>query len=57
MINMISVVIPVMNESENIAHLVPKIYSRSYDIEVLLVDVKDGSSDGTGKVVAKLKNT
>jgi len=56
MINMISVVIPVMNESENIAQLVPRIYLLPYDVEVLLVDVKDGSSDGTGEVVAELKN-
>ena len=53
---MISVVIPVMNEAENIAHLIPGIYALPYAVEVLIIDTKEGSTDGTLEIVENFKN-
>ncbi len=53
---MISVVIPVMNEAENIQNLIPKIYDLNYPLEVLLIDVKGGSTDDTREIVKNFRN-
>lgn len=53
---MISVVVPVMNEAENISRLIPEIYALPYTLEILLVDTKDGSTDNTEEIVENYKN-
>ena len=53
---MISIVIPVMNEAENISQLIPRIYALPYAVEVLLIDAKYGSADNTEEIIEKFKN-
>jgi dolichol-phosphate mannosyltransferase len=46
------VLIPTLNEQENIKALVPKIFSISPDISILVLDAN--SPDGTGQAVQEL---
>src|SRR6185312_3986350 len=48
------VVIPTYNERENIAALVPAVFSATPNVEILVVD--DNSPDGTGDVVRSLQS-
>jgi len=54
--NGVSIIIPTLNESENIARLIPRIFTvmaeASIDTEVVVVD--DGSTDGTREKVREL---
>jgi glycosyltransferase involved in cell wall biosynthesis len=50
---LLSVVIPVYNESKTIRQILDKINSLSIDKEIIIVD--DGSSDGTDKILRDLK--
>lgn len=45
----VSVVIPMMNEAENVAPLIDRIVSACGDVDFEIVAVDDGSSDGTGE--------
>ena len=49
------VIIPTYNEMDNIQRLIPDIFSRYEDINILIVD--DNSPDGTGEFVKKLSAT
>jgi dolichol-phosphate mannosyltransferase len=54
---MISVVVPALNERENLKSLIPEIYSRlgGYDKEVIIVDGE--STDGTGELIKDFRET
>jgi len=47
------VIIPTYNEKENIEKIIRKVFSLSYNFNVLIVD--DGSPDGTGTIVKYLQ--
>lgn len=47
------ILIPTLNEKENLENLIPAIFNLMPDISVLIVD--DNSSDGTQELVEKLK--
>ena len=47
------VIIPTYNEKENIEKMVRKVFSLEKDFHLLIVD--DGSPDGTGSIVKKLR--
>lgn len=53
----LSIVIPTYNEKENIGKLIKKIYDEfeRYKIDGNVIVVDDGSPDGTGEIVDKLK--
>ena len=53
---MLWVVIPALNEAENLAELVPQVHrsARAIDPEAHVLVVDDGSTDGTGTVMAEL---
>ncbi|MFY0633410.1 MAG: glycosyltransferase family 2 protein [Vannielia sp.] len=50
----VSVVIPMMNEAENVAPLIGRIVAACGDVAFEVVAVNDGSSDGTGEELLKL---
>jgi dolichol-phosphate mannosyltransferase len=47
------VIIPTYNEKENVEDIIHKVFSLSFDVEVLIVD--DSSPDGTAKIVESLQ--
>jgi len=49
----IAILIPTYNEGENITRLIERLSELKLDSNILIVD--DGSPDGTGKIVEKLK--
>src|SRR3989344_5386189 len=53
MINRSIILIPTLNEKENLEKLIPAIFSLMPDVSVLVVD--DNSSDGTQELIEKLK--
>lgn len=48
------IVIPTYNESENISSIIPEIHKYLPETHILVVD--DNSPDGTGKIVAEMKD-
>ncbi|GIW66726.1 MAG: dolichol monophosphate mannose synthase [Candidatus Parcubacteria bacterium] len=58
MTNLVSIIIPTLNEEENIADLIieiNKVFKKiDYDLEIIVVD--DGSSDNTLAIIKKLAN-
>lgn len=53
----LSLIIPVLNEEENVAHLVPAIdaaFAAEKDVELELVFVDDGSRDGTFAALSRM---
>jgi dolichol-phosphate mannosyltransferase len=50
-----TVLIPAYNEAETIARIIQRVLATGLDLEIIVVD--DGSSDGTGQVVAALPDT
>ena len=53
MINRSIILIPTLNEKENLEKLIPAIFGLMPDVSVLVVD--DNSSDGTQELIEKLK--
>ena len=47
------VIIPTYNEKENIERMIRKVFSLSFQFDLLIID--DGSPDGTADIVKKLK--
>src|SRR5699024_9177083 len=47
------VIIPTYNEKENIEKIIRKVFSLSYNFDILIVD--DGSPDGTAQIVKSLQ--
>ena len=58
MIN-ISIILPTINEEENLKFLIPDIFDELETIEILefeILVVDDGSTDNTKELIKKLKN-
>lgn len=47
------IIVPTYNEADNIGRIVPAILAQSTEIDVLIID--DNSPDGTGEMVAKMR--
>jgi glycosyltransferase involved in cell wall biosynthesis len=50
----LSVVMPVFNERNTLSSVVQRVLETPFDVEVICVD--DGSSDGSGEILAELEN-
>ncbi len=52
----VSIIIPTLNEEENIRELIPSVFKACSDMEVEVIVVDDGSIDGTAGVIEELSS-
>jgi len=53
---MISIIIPVLDEADNLSSLIPDIYARLSDLDIQVILVDGGSTDGTVDIVRDLSS-